>query len=280
MEKEEIIKKKQQLINYLIELVPSMSLLKNKEWEKFIERFAKRMENVTKTENDNLSSDFFIDYLIGAYSKYNSCFRFVCAFNNEIEKARKISQRSKVFTDKINTILKNIFLTGDASPCSSNSDFKNRVNEICVFNFFSNCENFEISAMEEQLSNGKDIDFVLENKDTGECLGVDVVTFQNIDFSKHESGESFTKFVDKKIKDKYNSKIGKLTSFGRMGKIFIFPIIECDDLPQIRVVSSLDYAFPIHTTRLNTIDGKNEICLLDINALFINPQNSYDLSKL
>lgn len=263
----------EQLKSYLIKQIPSMgNILSVGDWDKLKKSYSKRYSNITVS--NCLSSLYFIDYVIGkesandAYSTH--CKGFISALNHEIEIAmRHCGQKPKLEKD-ITEMIRQMFITGDVDPTTGNSDFKNRLNELVVFNYLSNCDNIEVCSIEEPLENGKSVDFLVYHKIEKKNIGYEIVTMQNVDPTLQEDSVSMTQFLDDRIRRKYDDKINGLRSTGNIDKIYIMPIVEYKKgLEKFNMTSSLGYSTPIMTSDLFCNDNSFSIELRCLND-FLN----------
>lgn len=153
----------------------------------------------------------------------------------------------------------------DSDPNSKNSDFKNGISELTIFaNLCESCC-LEVLDIEKPLGNGKHVDFSVKLSTTQVALDFDIITYQNIDPHQHETSDTMNTFLDKRISEKYSDKMKNLPD-GSYPEFRVLPIVEYREGMEIfcyEVDSSK--SLPIMAYFANTIDGKTEYCLMDLN---------------
>jgi hypothetical protein len=119
------------------------------------------------------------------------------------------------------------------------------------------------------LGNGKDCDFRCYHKNGQELL-IEVMSIQNIDLTKQDNVDTFSEFINEKIKKKYTDKTKNL---GEVQTLKILPILDyVDGLTKFAPTLDTTISLPPFTVVKNTIDGKNEILLITLDQLISNQQ--------
>lgn len=267
---EELKKHFERLKSELISIVPMMALLKNKEWNNLKNRIIKRISQVAKDET--ISSYIFIDYVIGVKSTNpdvrNHSKKFVESFNKLAKRIMDESEKS--LHQKIEIVFKNLFITGDNDMCGGNSDFKNRLNELLTIDYFNQCDNVKIIEIEKPLINKKTVDIILKHK-SGDIIGVEILTLQNIDPFKQQDNESMTDFLFARIKKKYEDKTKGLVKIDDLDNLLILPIVEyADGLETYKFTYDSQLSTPIMCSHLNNNNGDCEMVLSEINQYLEN----------
>lgn len=262
---EELKNNFERLKSELISIVPMMTLLKNKEWDNLQSRMIKRMSQVAK--DDIISSSIFIDYVIGAKSTNpdvrNHNEKFVKSFNKLAK--RIMDELDESLHHKIETLLKNLFITGDDDMWGGNSDFKNRLNELLAIDYFNQCDKVQIIEIEKPLINNKTIDIVLRHE-SGDIIGIEILTLQNIDPNKQQDNESMADFLFVRIKKKYEDKTKGLVKIDDLDNLLILPIVEyVDGLETYEFTYDSQLSTPILCSHLNYYNGDCEMVLSEAN---------------
>lgn len=267
---EELKKHFERLKSELISIVPMMALLKNKEWNNLQSRMIKRMSQVAK--DDIISSSIFIDYVIGVKNtnpyvrNHNEI--FVKSFNKLAK--RIMYELEESLHPKIEAIFKNLFITGDNDMWGGNSDFKNRLNELLAIDYFNQCDKVQIIEIEKTLINNKTIDIVLRH-DSGDIIGIEILTLQNIDPDKQQDNESMADFLFARIKKKYEDKTKGLVKIDDLDNLLILPIVEyADGLETYKFTYDSQLSTPIMCSHLNYNNGDYEMVLSEINQYLEN----------
>ena len=248
------------------------NILKQKDWEKIIESCSLRYAQMDSTP---IASFDFIDYVIGYKGSDNNrkeqCNNFIVGFNDSVDKAYMYCKGHAKLKPGIDCIIRNIMIASDKDVSSTNSDFKNRLNELLAFNFLAGCCATNVVAIEEMLVNGKSVDFVLKNKKTNECRGYEVVTLQGIDPSKQDNSDTMNTFISDRIENKRKMKFCDLSSSGRISSLHVMPIIEWNDgLREFYFMPSNPCSTPIFTNSLCVNEGHYSLELCEINEYIKN----------
>lgn len=248
-------------------LVPQMKVLKDSDWNKVQKRILTRCPIIESQKN--LDSYMFVDYLIGCIGGDKECLKFIEAFVNTLNDALKYAD-SLGLKNKVEGIVRQLFITGDVDVMSGNSDFKNRLNELLAFNWFASCANYKLINIEEPLiDNGKSIDFLLQNKDTGDYLGIELMTIQRVNPEMQDDNQTLTNFLDARIERKYADKMRGIPNSDFIPNLLIMPVVEYQKgLENFTVYTKCKHSTPIFTSCLNENDGKATMELLDVNSFF------------
>jgi len=156
----------------------------------FIVTFFKLIEEHKSNKSNDIRNEFdYFNYLLGEFLKYNN---------------------QKEFKNLLLGCLYNF----------ERNNFHHSLGEIAVCLNLS--EQAEFIKYEQTLSNGKSIDLVFSKKEE-EKIYVDVVTI-DYDKSRYEK-DHFESFLDKRIKDKFESKAIDLV-IEQKKEIYVFPILS------------------------------------------------------
>lgn len=257
----------------------SSELLNERKWNKIKENYASKVEPILK--HQQLKSYCIIDFIIGTkHSDYvfaDQCQSMISAINNEINKASVFVKTNPSYKGTIDNIIVNMLSSMDTDINSNNSDFKNWVNELFVFNKLTYCTDYTLLEMERRLSNNKSVDYVFVHNETKEEILIDVVTLQNIDPTKHDTEDTFNDYVNQRIKEKYNTKFSALTESG----VFrVLPVIEYQSgMEKFTIKINLDTSLPALTICRNKVNDIEEIGLMEINSFLtqVRKQNNGDI---
>lgn len=266
--------------NLIEEEIPySSGLLNEKSWKKIKEKYSSKVEQVL--EHQQLNSYCIIDFIIGTkhhdHRFAERCKSMIKAINKEIRKSLTFIKSNPAHEGVINSIITNMLSSMDVDIQSNNSDFKNWVNELFVFNKLTRCTAYTLVEMERTLSNKKSVDYVFINNETGEELLIDVVTFQNIDPNKHDTVDTFNDFINQRIQKKYDSK---LATPAEVSTFRVLPIIEYQDgMEKFTIEVDTNISFPALTICRNKVEDMEEIILLEMNIYLeqIRKQNNDNL---
>lgn len=259
----------------LISLIPYLAHLCDKDWERIEKSSKKRMKILTE---EGIPPKSVIDLAVAAIhpeqehpcAQHYKC--WLLGLNKVIEDAIAHSshneQIAKQIKGKIVTLLTTVEATADV-----NSDFKNTLNELLVFNFLCNCENIEVIQIEKRLKNGKSIDYVVRHKVDNKRIGYEVVTLQNINPAKQDDNESIKTFLNERLEQKYKDKTKGLLEIEDLDDLRIFPIMEDHiGLEMFDYNTFSEISCPIHVPALDK--GKNgtattyRLCLLSAQEYF------------
>lgn len=248
-----------------LSIVPQMDMLKESEWGKIQKRLQARYSVICN--KNNLESYMLVDYIIGCVGGNKECLKFIEAFVNTLNEALKYAD-SLGLKNKVEGIMRQLFITGDIDVMSGNSDFKNRLNELLAFNWFASCDNYRLVNIEEPLSdNGKSIDFLLQSKATGDYLGIESMTIQGVNPEMQDDNQTLANFLDARIELKYADKMKNVPKSDLISNILIMPIVECQKgLEKFEVHVTNKHSTPIFTSCISEKEGKVTIELLNINS--------------
>lgn len=258
----------------LIESIPYMGNLKGKDWNKIEREYAKRLDCL---QEGILVPKSLIDFVIASiHPKQDEIAQhykqWICALNDMIDEAIGFSSKSQILTKQINKKITDL-LTDIESIDTPNSDFKNILNELQVFNYLSECENIEVEQIEMKIESGKKIDYVVKVKSDKKRIGIEIMTMQGIRADKQDDDNSMNKFIIERIEKKYKDKVRDLTEIKELDNLLIFPIIEDQDgLEQFSLDISCEVSYPPHVPALKKGEsGKCHFCLI--------PAKDYTTSK-
>ena len=245
------------------------SMFSHKELTKMRGKYAAKYKALCDSKQEIVTSSCLFDEFISSFGNGNQAKDFkdlVKGVGDVIEIAQEHATKNRnrsVFT-KIQQTIKDMIVTMDESPLSNNSDYRNRLNELLVFNRLSECENLEITDVAYPLGNNKDCDFRCFHNDGTELL-VEVVSIQSINLSKQDNADTFSEFIATKVKKKYADKV---TGLEQQPNLKILPIIDYV-VGLIEFAPTLDYniSWPPFTTVKNVTNWKIEILLTTIEYL-------------
>lgn len=257
----------------LIESIPNMGNLKGKDWKKIEREYAKRLDCL---KEGILVSKSLIDFAIASmHPKQDATAQhykqWICALNDMIDEAIEFSSKSQILK-QINKKITDL-LTDIENIDTPNSDFKNILNELLVFNYLSEYENIEVEQIEMKIESGKKIDYVVKVKSDKKRIGIEIMTMQGIRADRQDDDNSMNKFIIERIEKKYKDKVRDLTEITELDNLLIFPIIEDQDgLEQFSLDISCEVSYPPHVPALKKGEsGKCHFCLI--------PAKDYTTSK-
>lgn len=240
--------------------------------KKYTKHYAKRYKLLCDAQSDLLKSPCLLDEFVSSLSNGNQN----RAFREEVKLIADTIQLAFTNANLLNNdsisrgikdIVKQMILTLELDITANNPDYRNRLNELLVFNWLCECENLKITYIAYPLGNGKDCDFRCIHNDGTELL-IEVVSIQNIDLSKQDDADTFSEFINKKVQTKFTDKTKNLSDIPNLK---ILPILDyVNDIDKF--APTLDYliSFPALTVVKNSLDGKNEILLRTIDGLISN----------
>lgn len=241
------------------------NLLSEKNWNKVINTYMKRVKGISSICNDVIKSSCLIDIIICSYRNDGLSKAYqdtIIAINNEINKALAYCKLHPKFTNSVNDIIKKTLVEMDNDIFNPNSAFKNWINELFVFNLLAKWDDYDIVDLERSLGNGKTCDFVCRNRN-GQEIWFEVITLQQIDSSKQDDNNSMNDYLNKRITDKYNMKTEGLKD---IPNIKILPIIEyVDGLEKFSVSVNSDIAIEPLTIMKNNLNGISTVELRPLN---------------
>lgn len=207
-------------------------------------------------------------YLVSTHPDPNISSKYQCfinAINTEIDKALAYVKKYPKYKDEVNNVITNMITSiDDVDVQNCNEDFKNRINELFIFNKLTTCIDYTLIDMERSLSNGKRADYLFKHNTTNEDFYIDVVTLQNIDPTKHETSETFNYFIKSRIQRKYDDKFCGVTE---KGVFRILPVIEYKEgMEKFNIETPKEISLPIITICNNIVDGNDCVSIMEINT--------------
>ena len=256
----------------LISLIPYMTHLRTRDWERIKKSYKKRLEML---KEGVIPPKSVIDLAVAAIhpdqehpcAQHYKC--WLLGLNKAIEDAIAYSSYNKQIAKQIEGKIVALLTTVEATT-DLNSDFKNTLNELLVFNFLCNCENIEVVQIETKLENGKSIDYVVWHKVDNKRIGYEVVTLQNVNPEKQDDNESMKVFLNARLEQKYKDKTKELSEIEDLDDLRIFPIIEDQgglEKFDYEIYSDISCTFYIPIFGREE-DGTYKICLLSAQEYF------------
>lgn len=239
---------------------------------KFGKKYAKKYKLLCDAQQEQIKSPCLFDEFVSSLGN-DSCKQ---EFHEEIKMIAKTIKlalnnallfHSDSIVNGVNDIVRQMILTLDLNISANNPDYRNRLNEILVFNWLVECENLTIHEIAYPLGNNKDCDFRCFHKDGTELL-IEVVSIQNIDLAKQDNVETFSEFINNKIQRKYTDKSKGLEVITNLK---ILPILDyVDNLLKFAPKVDMCISLPPLTVVKNIIEDKGEILLTPIERLKSN----------
>ena len=236
---------------------------------RFANNYARRYESLCDSKQGFIKSPCLLDEFVSSLGSNNRKQEFQEEIQMIAETIILALNNAKLLNDSsiirgVNDIIKQMLITLDLDITANNPDYRNRLNELLVFNWLCQCNNIKITDMAFPLGNGKDCDFRCIHNDGTELL-IEVVSIQNIDLSKQDNTDTFSEFINNKVKTKFTDKTKDLRDTPNLK---ILPILDFVN-GIIEFAPTLDTAisFPAFTVVMNTLYGKNEILLTTIDSL-------------
>ena len=251
------------MIPDLKKLFPKMNI------KKLGEKYAKKIAKLSDSNQNKISApcllDQFIASKIGGIDSNNFCDEIKCisdTIRTALNYARSF-HNEKIYS-KIKVIIKNLIITMDDNPLSTNPDYRSRFHELLVFNMLMECENIEVTDIDYKLDNGKDCDFRCVHTDGSELL-IEVMSIHNIELNKQDDALSFSEFINKKIQNKYDDKTKGLT---HIDKFHILPILEYDErIGDFGPTLDPTISLPAYTVTKNISSERIEPILIQIEGI-------------
>lgn len=242
-------------------------IIKKKELAKFKNLFAEKYKNLCDSNVDVITSSCLFERFISTFNSTDIAKEFyseVTGIAHAIIKALEFSKADETLLKKIKDIVKNMIITIDTDSSSKNNDYRNRLNEILVFNWLSECKNITVSFIEKDLGNGKSCDFECHHSDGSELL-FEVLSINNLQVEKQDNSQTFSDFINQRIKEKFDDKTKNLTT---LPKFKIIPVLEyTEGLETFKIAVNKDLAIPPLTVVKNTIDGIANILLANLDEI-------------
>ena len=244
-------------------------MFSNKELTKLRVKYAAKYKTICDSQQETITSACFFDEFISSLENGNQAKNFKELVNGVgdvikiVQKYATNNRNQSVYT-KIKQTIKNMIVTMDESPLSNNSDYRNRLNELLVFNWLSECENIKVISIEKKLENGKSCDFECQHKD-GTIVLLEVLSINNLNVNKHYDSKTFSAFINGKVKDKFNDKTNRL-SF--IPDIKIIPILEyTEGLENFKITVNDKFSLKPFTVIKNKLNESSEIYLGDLEEI-------------
>lgn len=242
--------------------------------KKFGKKYAKRYKLLLDSRQELIKSSCLLDEFVSSLGNEEQNLEFCNEVKMIAETIQLALSNAKSFNRDsivkgVNDILKQMIITLDLDIAANNPDYRNRLNELLVFNWLCECKNLKITDIAYTLDNGKDCDFRCIHKDGTELL-IEVVSIQNIDLSKQDNANTFSEFINKKVEMKFTDKTRDLRDIPNLK---ILPILDyVNGIVEFAPTLDTAISFPAFTVVKNTIEGNNEILLTTINNLTLNRQ--------
>lgn len=256
-------------------------IIKNKEIAKLKESFAEKFKNLCDSNVDVMTSSCLFERYISTYNSSDPAKDFqseVAGIAHAIKRALVFSKGNETLTKKIKDIIKSMILTIDTDSCSKNNDYRNRLNEILVFNWLSEFENITVSYIEKDLGNGKSCDFECHHSDGSELL-FEVLSKNNLKVEKQDNSQTFSDFINQSVTRKFEDKTKNLSTIPNLK---IIPVLEyTEGLEDFNITVDARLAIPPLTVVKNTIKGKASILLVNLDDIsaYIVKQNKISQDK-
>lgn len=255
----------------LCKMLPEIKqLFSKKELRNFKKKYTAKLEALFDSGQEQITASCLFDEYISSYGKDPQSKEFIDEINCITTTIREAIDNAnlrckKEIQNKVTTIIKELVITMDKDPLSKNPDYRNRFHELLVFNMLMECDNIEVTNIAYKLDNGKDCDFKCIHKYGTELL-IEVMSIHNIDFDKQENANTFSDFIGKKVKKKYEDKTRGLLN--PIYNLRILPLLEYDERIE-DFVPTLDskLSLPPYAVSKNISKGKVECILLPIENL-------------
>lgn len=262
------------LWNLFCQYIPeAKEIVPIKDIAKFGKKYAQRYKSLCDSQQEHIKSPCLFDEFVSSFGNDNRM-----GFYEEIEMTAKtiklalnnaLSLHGDSIINNVKGIVRQMILTLEFNTLANNPDFRNRLNELLVFNWLFECEHITITDIAYPLGNGKDCDFRCFHEDGTELL-IEVVSIQNIDLSKQDNAETFSEFIKNKVEKKYADKTKKLKVDTNMK---ILPILDyVNGIKEFAPTLDKTISLPPFTVVKNNINGTSEILLTTIESLISNQQ--------
>jgi hypothetical protein len=243
------------------------TILSDKDWNKVIKNYLKRVNAIPSSCNDVIKSSCLIDLIIcsrgeSEIAKANK--ETIKGISIEINKAVAYCDKRPSLLKKVKDTIRKSITEMDIDIATRNSAFKNWVNELYVFNLLAAWDDYEIVDLERPFGNGKTCDFVCRNS-KGEEIWFEVKTIQGIDPSKQDDSITMNEFINERIMYEFKEKIGGILP-KNMPNIRILPVVEyVDGLEKFDILLNSDIATEPFAVMKNNIDGVVQTELRPLN---------------
>ena len=263
------------LWNLFCQYIPEVKeLVSIKDRAKFGKKYAKRYKSLCDSQQEHIKSPCLFDEFVSSLGNENRKMEFydeikIIAKTVKLALNNALSLHCDSIINNVKEIVRQMILTLDLDTLANNPDYRNRLNELLVFNWLFECEHITITDIAYPLGNGKDCDFRCFHKDGTELL-IEVVSIQNIDLSKQDNAETFSNFIKDKVEKKFADKTKNLIVFTNLK---ILPILDyVYGITEFAPTLDTTISLPPFTVVKNTIDGKSDILLTTIESLISNQQ--------
>lgn len=174
-------------------------IIARREIAKFGKKYAKRYKLLLDSRQELIKSSCLLDEFVSSLGNEEHDPEFCNEVKMIAETIQLALSNAKSFNREsivkgVKDILKQMIITLDLDIAANNPDYRNRLNELLVFNWLCECKNLKITDIAYPLGNGKDCDFRCIHKDGTELL-IEVVSIQNIDLSKQDNAITFSDFI-------------------------------------------------------------------------------------
>lgn len=236
---------------------------------KFAKIYARRYKSLCDSKQGFIKSPCLLDEFVSSLGSNNRKQEFQEEIKMIAETIQLALSNAKSFNREsivkgVKDILKQMIITLDLDIAANNPDYRNRLNELLVFNWLCECKNLKITDIAYPLGNGKDCDFRCIHKDGTELL-IEVVSIQNIDLSKQDNAITFSDFINKKVETKFTDKTKDLSDIPNLK---ILPILDyVNGIVEFAPTLDTAISFPAFTVVMNTLYGNNEILFITIDSL-------------
>ena len=240
-----------------------------REIAKFGKKYAKRYKLLLDSRQELIKSSCLLDEFVSSLGNEEQNLEFCNEVKMIAETIQLALSNAKSFNSDsivkcVNDILKQMIITLDLDIAANNPDYRNKLNELLVFNWLCECKNLKITDIAYPLGNGKDCDFRCIHKDGTELL-IEVLSIQNIDLSKQDNAITFSDFINKKVETKFTDKTKDLSDIPNLK---ILPILDyVNGIVEFAPTLDTAISFPAFTVVMNTLYGNNEILLITIDSL-------------
>ena len=236
-------------------------VIKKKELSIFRNGFLKKYKGICDSNTNIITSSCLLERFICTFNSAQLAKDFkneVDSISSAIKEALSKSVSEEILTKAIKEIVKNMILTIDANPTSKNNDYRNRLNEILVYNWLSESENITVSFIERDLGNGNSCDFECQHVD-GSTLLFEVYSINNLQVEKQDDSKTFSDFINQKVQKKYEAKTQNLST---LPNLKIIPILEyTEGLETFTIIVDDKLATPPLTVIRNTINDVDTVYL-------------------
>ena len=245
----------QEIIN---ESMPGFkTILSDKDWNKVIKNYLKRVNAIPSGCNDTIKSSCLIDFIICSLGESDTAKankETIKGINTEINKVLAYCDKRPSLLKKVKVTIRKSITEMDIDIATRNSAFKNWINELYVFNLLAGMDDYEIVDLERPFGNGKTCDFVCRDS-KGDEIWFEVVTIQGIDPSKQDDNITMNEFINERIMNKFKEKTEGILP-NSIPNIRILPVVEyVDGLEEFDILLNSDIATEPFAVMKNNING-------------------------